>query len=62
MRGMMDRALEMEGTVSGEHGIGIGKKECLREEVGEETVEVMRRLKRAVDPKGVMNPGKVFDL
>ncbi len=62
VRGMMDRALEMEGTVSGEHGIGIGKKECLREEVGEETVGVMRRLKRAVDPKGVMNPGKVFDL
>ncbi|KAK4234768.1 D-lactate dehydrogenase [Achaetomium macrosporum] len=58
---MMQMALEMEGTVSGEHAIGIGKKECLREELGEETIAVMRRLKRAVDPKWVMNPGKVFD-
>ncbi|KAH6616192.1 hypothetical protein B0J18DRAFT_452043 [Chaetomium sp. MPI-SDFR-AT-0129] len=58
---MMDRALEMEGTVSGEHAIGIGKKACLVDELGEETIGVMRTLKKAVDPKGVMNPGKVFD-
>ncbi|KAK4154519.1 hypothetical protein C8A00DRAFT_14360 [Chaetomidium leptoderma] len=58
---MMDKALEMEGTVSGEHAIGIGKKACLRDELGEATVGVMRGLKRAVDPKWVMNPGKVFD-
>lgn len=58
---MMDKALEMEGTVSGEHAIGIGKKECLRDELGEETIGLMRTLKRAVDPRGVMNPGKVFD-
>lgn len=59
---MMRRALEMEGTVSGEHAIGIGKKEGLKEEVGGEVVDVMRRVKRAVDGKGIMNPGKVFDL
>ncbi|KAK3306240.1 uncharacterized protein B0T15DRAFT_396272 [Chaetomium strumarium] len=58
---MMRLALEMEGTVSGEHAIGIGKKDCLRDELGEETIDVMRRVKRAVDPKWVMNPGKVFD-
>jgi len=58
---MMDKALEMEGTVSGEHAIGIGKKACLRDELGDEAIEMMRSLKRAVDPKGVMNPGKVFD-
>ncbi|KAK3299677.1 uncharacterized protein B0H64DRAFT_317500 [Chaetomium fimeti] len=58
---MMGKALELEGTVSGEHAIGIGKKDCLRDELGEETIGVMRALKRAVDPKGVMNPGKVFD-
>jgi D-lactate dehydrogenase (cytochrome) len=58
---MMERALEMEGTVSGEHAIGIGKKGCLAQEVGEDTMGVMRALKRAVDPKWVMNPGKVFD-
>ena len=58
---MMDMALEMEGTVSGEHAIGIGKKDCLRDELGPETIGVMRQLKRAVDPKWIMNPGKVFD-
>ncbi|KAK4246007.1 hypothetical protein C7999DRAFT_15844 [Corynascus novoguineensis] len=61
VRRMMDRALEMDGTVSGEHAIGIGKKECLRDELGDQTIGVMRALKRAVDPKWVMNPGKVFD-
>ncbi|KAK4166969.1 hypothetical protein QBC43DRAFT_312714 [Cladorrhinum sp. PSN259] len=58
---MMSKAIEMEGTVSGEHAIGIGKKECLRDELGEETIGLMRTLKRAVDPTWVMNPGKVFD-
>jgi D-lactate dehydrogenase (cytochrome) len=58
---MMGKALEMEGTVSGEHAIGIGKKECLRDELGKETIGVMKTLKKAVDPRGVMNPGKVFD-
>ncbi|PYH43028.1 FAD-binding oxidoreductase [Aspergillus saccharolyticus JOP 1030-1] len=58
---MMRRALEMEGTVSGEHGIGIGKKDYLTEELGESTVDFMRTLKRSVDPHWLMNPGKVFD-
>ncbi|ROW06746.1 hypothetical protein VMCG_04026 [Cytospora schulzeri] len=59
---MMDLALEMEGTVSGEHAIGIGKKECLFDELGEGTIGMMQTLKRSVDPKWIMNPGKVFDL
>ncbi|KAK1994782.1 glycolate oxidase [Colletotrichum falcatum] len=59
---MMARALEMEGTVSGEHAIGIGKKDCLVDELGEEAVEFMKTLKQSVDPKWIMNPGKVFDL
>ncbi|RAH69465.1 FAD-binding oxidoreductase [Aspergillus aculeatinus CBS 121060] len=58
---MMRRALEMEGTVSGEHGIGIGKKDYLEEELGEPTVDLMRTLKRSVDPYWLMNPGKVFN-
>ncbi|GAB1198541.1 hypothetical protein APSETT444_007864 [Aspergillus pseudonomiae] len=48
---MVHRAVEMEGTVSGEHGIGLGKKECLLEELGPETVGVMRTLKRSLDPQ-----------
>ncbi|KAK9777200.1 hypothetical protein AB5N19_12268 [Seiridium cardinale] len=59
---MMKRALEMEGTVSGEHAIGIGKKECLVDELGDDTIHFMKTLKQAVDPKWLMNPGKVFDL
>lgn len=58
---MMKRALEMEGTVSGEHAIGIGKKGSLRDELGVETIGLMKALKRAVDPDWIMNPGKVFD-
>ncbi|KAK1724171.1 glycolate oxidase [Colletotrichum acutatum] len=59
---MMGRALEMEGTVSGEHAIGIGKKGCLVDELGVDAIDFMRTLKQAVDPKWIMNPGKVFDL
>ncbi|KXT12839.1 hypothetical protein AC579_7613 [Pseudocercospora musae] len=50
---MMDRALEMEGTVSGEHAIGIGKKDCLVDELGVETIDVMRGLENSLDPKQV---------
>ncbi|KAL3487599.1 hypothetical protein BJX62DRAFT_213380 [Aspergillus germanicus] len=58
---MVHRAIEMEGTVSGEHGIGLGKKECLLEELGPETIAVMRTLKRSLDPHYLMNPGKIFE-
>lgn len=58
---MMDRALAMEGTVSGEHAIGIGKKDCLLDELGADTVGLMQTFKRSVDPHWIMNPGKVFD-
>ena len=59
---MVHRALEMEGTATGEHGVGIGKKEFLVHELGEDTVGVMRKLKASLDPLWIMNPGKVFDL
>lgn len=58
---MVDRALEMEGTCTGEHGIGLGKKESLRKELGLDTVNVMRSIKGALDPYWLMNPGKIMD-
>jgi D-lactate dehydrogenase (cytochrome) len=58
---MIDRALLMDGTVTGEHGIGMGKKEYLIKELGAETVGVMRGLKRSMDPHGLLNPGKILD-
>jgi D-lactate dehydrogenase (cytochrome) len=53
------RALDMEGTCTGEHGIGQGKKKFLALEHGEATVNVMRAIKHAFDPKDLMNPGKI---
>ncbi|QPC70582.1 hypothetical protein HYE68_001334 [Fusarium pseudograminearum] len=58
---MVYRALEMEGTCTGEHGIGLGKKDFLREEVGEAPLQVMRAIKTSLDPHWLMNPGKIFD-
>lgn len=55
---LFEAALELGGTVSGEHGIGFAKAPFLRREVGEETLEVMRRIKRSLDPNNILNPGK----
>ncbi|KAJ3040127.1 hypothetical protein HDV00_011451 [Rhizophlyctis rosea] len=55
-------AIAMDGTCTGEHGVGTGKIELLEMEVGPETVDLMRRIKKVVDPKGIMNPGKIFHL
>jgi len=56
---MVKRAIALDGTCTGEHGVGVGKKEYLVEELGEGTVELMRTVKRAIDPLGLFNPGKV---
>jgi D-lactate dehydrogenase (cytochrome) len=58
---MVNRALEMEGTCTGEHGIGYGKMDFLAAEHGE-AISVMRSIKRALDPGDIMNPGKIIRL
>ncbi|KAI8938002.1 hypothetical protein NX059_005676 [Plenodomus lindquistii] len=58
---MVDRALEMDGTCTGEHGVGMGKKISLQKELGLDTINVMRNIKGALDPYWLMNPGKIMD-
>jgi D-lactate dehydrogenase (cytochrome) len=54
------QALALGGAASGEHGIGIGKREFLAREHGEAALAVMRAIKQALDPLGILNPGKIF--
>lgn len=49
------------GNLQGEHGIGLGKKGSLKKELGTATIDVMRSLKRSLDPHWLLNPGKIFD-
>jgi len=57
---LYDKVLAWGGTVSGEHGIGLAKKEYLARQIGAGGVKVMKRIKNAFDPKGMLNPGKIF--
>ncbi len=59
---LIARALAMEGTCTGEHGIGMGKMESMRMELGDDMMDLMRDVKKVFDPEGLMNPGKVVPL
>jgi len=59
---IMDLGLELGGTITGEHGVGVLKREWLAREVGAVSLDVHRAVKRALDPAGLLNPGKVFTL
>ncbi|MGB7398532.1 FAD-binding oxidoreductase [Castellaniella sp.] len=57
---LVQRAIAMQGTCTGEHGIGLHKQEFMQAEHGEDALDVMRALKQALDPRNVLNPGKML--
>lgn len=57
---IVEKAIELGGTATGEHGIGRGKREYLEREHGPNAVAAMRAIKDALDPNGTLNPGKIF--
>ena len=58
---IFDEAIRLGGTITGEHGIGVAKKNFLPKFAGDAQMRVMRELRRALDPNGILNPGKMFD-
>ena len=57
---LMRATVELGGTLSGEHGIGVSKAKYLRLEQSEELIALQRDIKRAFDPRDLLNPGKIF--
>jgi glycolate oxidase len=62
MQEIFDYALKLGGTITGEHGVGLAKKKFLPGALGDNSLGLMRQLKRSLDPQGILNPGKIFDL
>lgn len=59
---MVNRAIAFEGTCTGEHGVGVGKRLYLPKELGENSVDLMRHIKLAMDPHRILNPDKIFKI
>ncbi|MEN0109361.1 MAG: FAD-linked oxidase C-terminal domain-containing protein [Planctomycetota bacterium] len=58
---IVDETLRRGGTITGEHGVGLAKKPFLRKQLGDASYALLSTVKRALDPRGLLNPGKVFD-
>ena len=58
---IFEEAIRLGGTITGEHGIGLAKKDFLPKFAGDAQMRVMRELRRTLDPRGILNPGKMFD-
>lgn len=62
MKEIFDYALSLGGTITGEHGVGLAKKNFLHQQLGDSSFALLKTIKKALDPDGLMNPGKIFDL
>ena len=58
---IVQKTLQLGGTITGEHGVGLAKKPWLRQQLGDSSHELMRQIKQTLDPGGLLNPGKIFD-
>lgn len=58
---IVDRTLAVGGTITGEHGVGLAKKPFLRQQLGDHSYDLLKLVKRALDPDGLLNPGKIFE-
>ncbi len=58
---IFDFAIALGGTITGEHGVGLAKKPFLRKAIGDLNLDVMKRIRTAFDPNGILNPGKMFE-
>lgn len=61
MQEIFDFAISLGGTITGEHGVGLAKKKFLPGAIGNASLNLLRQLKRTLDPDGILNPGKIFD-
>ena len=61
MAEIFEYAVQLGGTITGEHGVGLAKKFFLAKAIGDPSLGLMRRLKRTLDPDNLLNPGKIFD-
>jgi len=60
--GVFTLVLDLNGTLSGEHGVGLEKRDFIDREIDPVTLDLMRRIKQQFDPQGILNPGKMFPL
>ena len=61
MQEIFDYTVELGGTITGEHGVGVAKKRFLPKALGNESLNLLRQFKKVLDPEGILNPGKIFD-
>ncbi len=62
MKEIFDETLRVGGTITGEHGVGLAKKAYLHQQLGDASYTLLKAVKRTLDPDGLLNPGKIFDL
>ena len=60
LKDIFQATLDMGGTISGEHGVGLTKKQYIGMELSETSISIMKSIKNIFDPKGILNPGKIF--